>query len=130
MTQADGQLILSSSRGRELERHIEHMKYISGLQRAATEEGAKNHANASMNAFDLVKWNSGLLALAEELGCLDEDLEEFIRGNNMSGLQLIGRLTQEGDVKLIEQVARAPVESKKYLMDEAAHVIRQLKSGL
>jgi hypothetical protein len=130
MAQADSQLILSSSRGRDLQRHIEHMEYISGLQRAATEEGAKNHAHASTNAYDLAKWNGAILAMAAELGCLDEDFHDFIRANNSAGLQLIGRLTQEGDIKLIEQVARAPVESKKYLLDEAAHVLRQLKSGL
>lgn len=129
MTQANNQLILSSSRGRELERQLEHMEYLSRLQRAATEEGAKSHAHASTAAADLTRWNSGVLKMAEGLGCLDEDLEEFVRANNRNGLQLIGLLTQEGDVKLVEQVAEAPVKPKKYLVDEAAHVIRRLKNG-
>jgi hypothetical protein len=129
MTQANTQLILSSSRGRELERQLEHMEYLSRLQRAATQEATENHAYASTAATDLTTWNNGVLKMAEGLGYLDEDLQEFVRANNRSGLQVIGRLTQEGDIKLIEQVLQAPVTPKKYLVDEAAHVIRRLKSG-
>lgn len=129
MTQANNQMIISSSRGRELERQLEHMDYLSRLQQAATEEGAKNHAYASTAAADLVKWNSGVLQMAENLGCLDDDLQEFVRANNRNGLHFIGSLTQEGDVKLVEQFTQAPVKPKKYLADEAAHVIRRLTSG-
>lgn len=71
-------------------------------------------------------WNSGVLKMDDGLGCLDEDLEEFIRATNRNLL----RLMQEGDVNLVEQMRQARVMPRIYLVDEVAHVIRQLKNGL
>ena len=82
MANANNQLSLPYSIGRDLQRQIEHMEYRTRLHQAATEEGVKNHKQASFCATDLNKWNNMILKTADAGGLLDEDFEEFVRANN------------------------------------------------